>query len=44
VQPLGRIRDRVDPFLEDDLLCRMLEGLPGKPPSVRQRPICPPPS
>lgn len=39
MQPLGRIFDRVDPLLEDDLLCRVLEGLTGKPPPVCQRPM-----
>ena len=39
VQPLSRIRDCVDLFLEDDLLCRVLEGLTGKPTPVRQRPM-----
>jgi hypothetical protein len=35
VQPLSGIRDRVDIFLEDNLLCRVLEGLTGKPTPVR---------
>jgi hypothetical protein len=39
VQPLSRIRDRVDLLLEDDLLCRVLEGPTGKPTPVCHRPM-----
>jgi hypothetical protein len=39
MQSLRSILDRVDAFLEDDLLCRMFEWLPGKPTPMRQRPM-----
>jgi hypothetical protein len=39
MQSLYCILDRVDAFLEDDLLRRMLERLPGEPTPMRQRPM-----
>ena len=39
MQPLRCVLDRVDLFLEDDLLGRMLEGLTRKPAPMRQRPV-----
>jgi hypothetical protein len=39
MQSLRSILDRVDAFLEDDLLRRMLERLLGEPTPMRQRPL-----
>jgi hypothetical protein len=39
MQSLRSVLDRVDAFLEDDLLRRMLEGLPGEPTPMCQRPM-----
>jgi hypothetical protein len=42
LQSLRGILDRINGFLEDDLLRRMLECLLGKPTSMRQRPMAAP--
>jgi hypothetical protein len=42
MQSLNRIFDRVNAFLEDDLLSRMFESLLGEPAPMRQRPMTSP--
>ena len=41
-QALERVLDRIDAFLKDDLLRRVLELLIGQPTAVRQGPVAPP--
>jgi hypothetical protein len=42
MQSLRSVLDRIDAFLENDLLRCMLERLPGEPTPMRQRPMTTP--